>query len=242
MAHLTPIRRATASARPLGMARDLGVRGGVVSIHRPPVVRPRRAAWWQPIPRGVRGWAYLRSVWLEALLHLRLAWAGLWRGLLQAQGVLAASRLYVTIYRHDGRVEPLGLVATKVITDAGVSYLADDFSGAANDVSNFNFHGAGSGSVAEAASDTALGAEFTTQLNPDNTRATGTRSKPAANQYRTVGTLTFDANVTVREHGLFSQATTGAGTLWDRSVHGDQVLVSGDSIQYTYTLTISSGG
>lgn len=231
MAHVRPFRRM------------VNLQGTLVPSRRSPTPSTdRRAPWWHPIPRGVRGRAYLRSVWKEALLHARLAWVGFWRGLLRAQGVFGTSRLYMTIYRRDGRVEHLGLVATKVITDAGVSYMADDFTGAANDISNFNFHGAGSGSVAESAADTALGAEFTTQLNPANTRATGTRSKPSANQYRTVGTLTFSASVTANEHGIFTQAATGGGTLWDRSVHGAQNLVSGDSIQYTYTLTISSGG
>ena len=84
--------------------------------------------------------------------------------------------------------------------------------------------------------------ESTTALNPDNTRATGTRSQPAANQYRSVGTLTFDNTAAVTEHGLFSQAATGGGTLWDRSVFSAINVVSGDSIQFTYTVTVSAGG
>jgi len=79
-------------------------------------------------------------------------------------------------------------------------------------------------------------------LNPDSTRATGTRSQPAANQYRSVGTVTFDAITAVTEHGILSQAATGGGVLWDRSVFTAINVASGDSIQFTYTCTVSAGG
>jgi hypothetical protein len=105
-----------------------------------------------------------------------------------------------------------------------------------------NYHGCGTGTNAENATDTALQTESTTALNPDSTRATGTRSQPAANQYRTVGTLTFDASAAVTEHGIFSQSATGGGTLWDRSQFSAINVASGDSIQFTYTCTVSSGG
>lgn len=184
----------------------------------------------------------LRGTWLEFTLRLRLCVKGFWRGLIRADGVFGVGRLYASVIRADGRIEHLGLLSTNVITDAGVAFLVDDWDASVTDLTNMNFHGCGTGTVAEAVTDTALGAESTTALNPDNTRATGTRSQPAANQYRTVGTLTFDATVAVTEHGIFSQAATGGGTLWDRSVFSAINVVSGDSIQFTYTATCSSGG
>jgi hypothetical protein len=135
-----------------------------------------------------------------------------------------------------------GLLTHLVITDAGVTYMRDDFNNNAQDVTLFNFHGCGTGNTAEAAGDTALVTESASALNPDNTRATGTRSTPASNQFRSVGTLTFDASAAVVEHGFFSQAATGGGTLWDRSVFSAINAASGDSIQFTYTLTLTSGG
>jgi hypothetical protein len=123
-----------------------------------------------------------------------------------------------------------------------VSFLVDDWNNNAADLTTLNFHGCGTGTTAEAVGDTALVTESTTALNPDSTRATGTRSKPAANQYRTVGTLTFDATAAITEHGIFSQAATGGGTLWDRSVFSAINVATGDSIQFTYTCTVSSGG
>lgn len=159
----------------------------------------------------------------------------------RAEYVHAVQRLAYIHEHYSTRIDH-GVVSRRVVTDAGVTFMRDDFNNNAQDITNFNFHGAGSVSTAEAVGDTALGTEFTTQLNPDSTRATGTRSTPASNQFRSVGTLTFDAAVTAREHGILSQSGTGGGTLWDRSVYADVGVASGDSIQFTYTLSINSGG
>lgn len=137
-----------------------------------------------------------------------------------------------------------GVVSYRVVTDAGVAYIVDDFdngSGSA-DVSLFNFHGIGTTNTAEAVGDTALAAESTTNLNPNDTRATGTRTQPAANQYRSTGTLTADGTIAAVEHGLFTTSGTGSGVLFDRSVFSTVTLASGDSIQTQYTVTFSSGG
>ena len=233
-----------------GMGRALGFAGSVVPRHLPAMPPPTRPAHvsrgiapaWPCAPLHVTGRAWWRTHWKEFLLHLRLARVGFFRGLLHAQGVLGVSRLYATVYRANGRVEHLGLISTKVITDAGVTFLRDDFNNNGQDITTMNFHGCGTGTNAEAVGDTALQTESTTALNPDNTRATGTRSVPAGNQFRSVGTLTFDASVAVTEHGILSQSATGGGSLWDRSVFSAINVVSADSIQFTYTLTLSSGG
>jgi hypothetical protein len=137
-----------------------------------------------------------------------------------------------------------GIVSYRVVTDSGVAYIVDDLDNAAGgaDISNFNFHGVGTGNTAEAVGDTALVTESTTALNPDSTRATGTRTQPAANQYRSTGTLTFDAPAAVVEHGLFTQAATGGGTLLDRSVFAAVNVASGETLQTQYTYTVNSGG
>lgn len=152
------------------------------------------------------------------------------------------SELSLRLVRANGERIDYGVVSRRVVTDAGVAFLVDDWDNNGQDISTLNFHGMGTGTTAEAAGDTALVTESTTALNPDSTRATGTRSQPAANQYRTVGTLTFDASAAITEHGIFSQAATGGGTLWDRSVFSAINVVSGDSIQATYTVTANSGG
>jgi hypothetical protein len=214
---------------------------------RATVIRAEReglqlAPAWQPIPVGLSWSRHLRSLSLELGLRVRVAAKGAWRGIVFGSGVFGVGRLYATVHRADGRVERLGLIATKLVTDAGVAFLVDDWDANGQDLTNLNYHGCGTGTTAEAQGDTALVTESTTALNPDSTRAGGTRSQPAANQYRTIGTLTFDATAAVTEHGIFSQAATGGGTLWDRSVFSAINVASGDSIQFTYTCTVSAGG
>lgn len=152
------------------------------------------------------------------------------------------SELEIKVIKADGRVIDYGVVGRRVVTDAGVAFLVDDWDNNGQDQTTMNFHGIGTGTNAEAVGDTALQTESTTALNPDNTRATGTRSQPAANQYRTVGTLTADAAIVNTEHGIFSASATGTGTLWDRTVYSAINLANLDSLQATYTATITSGG
>lgn len=146
------------------------------------------------------------------------------------------------VAKLKGKSYDLGAVSYRVVTNAGVAYIVDDWDGGANVIDNFNYHGCGTGTNAEDVTDTALQSECTTVLNPDNTRATGTKSKPQSNQMRTVGTLTFDGSAAVTEHGIFTQSATGGGTLLDRSVFSAINVGNGDSIQFTYTLTLSAGG
>lgn len=156
--------------------------------------------------------------------------------------VTITSELRGRLRTADGRWVDYGVLSRRVITNAGVTFLRDDFNNNAQDITTLNYHGCGTGTNAEAAGDTALQTESTTALNPDSTRATGTRSTPASNQFQSVGTLTFDASAAVTEHGILSQAATGGGTLWDRSVFSAINVASGDSIQFTYVLTLTAGG
>ena len=141
----------------------------------------------------------------------------------------------------DGDVLDFGLVSTRVVTTAGVNYLVDALQGTV-EPELLKFHGIGTGTNAEASSDTGLQTEVTTGLNPDSTRATGSLGEGAsANVFRTVGTNTVDATLAITEHGLFNQAATGGGTMWDRSVFAAVNLVSADQIQTTYDGTFAAG-
>lgn len=159
----------------------------------------------------------------------------------------AYGQVYLSIIHADGQRVDLGLASTRVVTTAGVRYICDDMNAGAGsaDVSLFKFHGLGTGATAEAAADTALQTELTTQYNPDSTRATGSQASATVSAnatYTTVGTNTVDAAAAVTEHGILTQAATGGGTLLDRSVFSVVNLASGDSLQTTYVLTINSGG
>lgn len=154
-------------------------------------------------------------------------------------------QLFLTHIRADGERVDLGLASLRLVTTAGVVYICADMASGANDINLFRYHGIGTGSTAEAVGDTALVTESTTALNPDSTRATGSQAQGTSGNhatYTTVGTLTADASIAAVEHGIFTQAATGGGTLLDRSVFTVVNLASGDSLQSTYVLTVNSGG
>jgi len=144
-------------------------------------------------------------------------------------------------HQHGRYVDDHGVVSRKVITDAGAAAVVNAFRNTV-ELETFNFHGLGTGAGAEAVGNTTLTAELTTQYSTDNVRPTGVQSAPAANQYQSVATITVDANVSITEHGLFSQAAVPGGTLWDRSLFTALALNSGDSIIATYVATVTSGG
>ena len=125
-----------------------------------------------------------------------------------------------------------------LIVTAGKNFLVDAWQNLL-ELETMKYHGVGIGTNAAAAGDTALQTESTTILNPDNTRATGTLAEGAsANIFRTVGTVSFDGSGAITEWGLFSQAATGGGTLWSRVVFAAINVASGDSIQFTYEVTV----
>lgn len=145
------------------------------------------------------------------------------------------------VTRADGSVLDLGVISCRVVTDTGVGFIVDAFQNSV-ELENMKYHGFGTGSNAEAAGNTALHTELTTQYASDNVRPTGSTTEGAtANIYRTVGTLSPDATVAITEHGIFSQAATGGGVLLDKSLFSAINLISGDSLQITYDLTFTSG-
>jgi hypothetical protein len=109
-------------------------------------------------------------------------WRGLWRVKLAALASkithcpAAYGVLYLDILHADGTRTPLGLASMRVVTDAGVGYLVDALQNLV-EPENLKFHGFGTGTTAEAASQTALVTEETTQYATDNTRPTGSQTE-----------------------------------------------------------------
>jgi len=181
--------------------------------------------------------AWRTQNWVRINMEARRLSMALKLGLPTHFGVLRMQKI-----RPDGEVIDYGLASLRVVTTAGVNYIVGVFAGTGS-LANLKYHGIGTGSTAEATTDTALVTELTTQYNPDNVRATGTTATGAsANVYRTVATNTVDATAAVTEHGIFSQAATGGGTLLDRSVFSVINLASGDGLASTYDLTFAAGG
>jgi hypothetical protein len=114
--------------------------------------------------------------------------------------------------------------------------MASDFAsgGSTPTISGFKFHDSGVGTGGAVIGDTALGSPA------GSARVTGTPSNPSANIYRSVAAIAYTTTLAITEWGLFSASTSG--TLWDRRVFAAINVVNGDSIQFTYNLTVPSGG
>lgn len=187
--------------------------------------------------------------------NLSNLWRGLWP-LLVARTLKIPhhyGQLQIALISPDHRRIDFGLASFRVVTKNGVSFIAQSFRGLQT-ISNMRYHGFGSGTTPEAASQSGLVSEFTTQYATSNTRTAGSleqgtdsNGNALANVYRSVATTTFSAGVTVSEHGIFSQASTTSGTpaggyLLDRTVFTAQGVVSGFGIITVYDYTTVAGG
>lgn len=156
------------------------------------------------------------------------------------KALTAGSKLFTTNLTLDwmnakGKVLDHVDLGSGVVTTAGVNYMAADFLAAStNRINAFKYHDSGTGITAEATSQTAL-------VTPSGVaRVAGTDTNPTANQYRSVATITYASALAITEWGLFSASTVG--TMWDRRLFSAINVANGDSIQFTYTLTINAGG
>lgn len=137
------------------------------------------------------------------------------------------------VYRKDGHVEDLGILSTKVITDAFVNYVVDELQASSGGIAGFRYHGSGISSTAESQTQTALGSEV-------QSRGVGTQTEGAAeNVYRSVGIVSYSAAYAIVEHGLFRGAS--GEVMMDRSTFPAVNVDSGDSIEFTYDLTLPAG-
>jgi hypothetical protein len=170
-------------------------------------------------------WSFIKS-WLGVFLVQPVAKAF---GLMTAYGKLEA-----LLIKADGTKINYGVLSYRVVTSAFVNFVVDNLQTDTTELGDFKFHDSGVGTTAENAADTAM------ETTDGESRATGTQTESAANAYRSVGTISYTTTKAITEHGVFSQAT--AATLIDRSVFSAINVVNGDSIQFTYTLTLSSGG
>src|SRR4029077_15102075 len=126
-------------------------------------------------------------------------------------------------------------VQRALVTNAAVAYMAVAFAAgtASPDVGAFVNHDAGTGTTAAAVTDTAL------QTPWGGARVAGTHTS-ASNVYTSVATITFNNTFAITEWGLFSASSVG--TMLDHRVFAAINVVANDSIQFTYQLTIPSGG
>lgn len=161
--------------------------------------------------------------------------------LIRANNMRSHGRLYAKVIKPDyvsfqaPKTIDLGLISVGVVTDAFVNFLVDNMVAETAEWGDFKFHDSGIGILAEAVGDTDLGTKVETG------RVAGTQLEGAtAEIYKTVATITYTATRAITEHGVFS--ITAAGTLMDRSKFTAINVVNGEKIEFTYELTVNSGG
>lgn len=151
-------------------------------------------------------------------------------------GVKYFSALQALHFTQNGEIKGAYDLGSGVVTNVGVIYMSQAMTGASSAINNFNYHDSGTSTDAAAVTDTSV-----TLSSGIPGRATGSQTCPTTGQYRTVATQTYTSGgVPISEWGLFSQVT--GGTLWDRKTFGTITVANGDSIQFTYSLTIVAGG
>ena len=120
-----------------------------------------------------------------------------------------------------------------VVTNAGVNLLAADWQNATATLKLANYHDSGTGVTAPTVSDTIM------QTPTGNARVAGTQSN-TTNVYKTIATLNYATTFAITEWGLFTASSVG--TMWDHRTFTAINVVAGDTVQFTYSLTIVSGG
>jgi hypothetical protein len=144
------------------------------------------------------------------------------------------AELSVVLQRRDGSVVNYGVVGYRSITTAFVNYMVDQLQTETSTWGDFKYHDSGVGSTAENVANTAM------ETTDGESRVAGTQTESSANIYVSVGTITYTTTKAITEHGLFNDAT--AGTLLDRTVFSAINVVNTDTVTFTYSLTVSSGG
>jgi hypothetical protein len=155
------------------------------------------------------------------------------------EGVLVGRTCLIA--RHigkDGKEITRRVVKDRVVTTAFVNDVVDVLCGTTADhdtIVNYKFHDSGTGTTTEVAGDTGL------ETGCGDTRDSGTQiESTATNIYKSVATHTYGSTHSITEHGLFN-ASSG-GTLMDRTVFSAINVGNGDKIEFTFTITFSSGG
>jgi hypothetical protein len=143
-------------------------------------------------------------------------------------------RLSGVLIKADGSRVNYGILGRRLVTTAFVEFMVDQLQTETSVWGDFKYHDAGVGVTGADVGDTDI------ETTDGESRATGTQTEGAANIYESVGTIAYTSTKAVTEHGLFN-ASTGV-TLMDRHTFSAINVDNGDSVQFTYDLTVSDGG
>ena len=142
-------------------------------------------------------------------------------------------KLEAVLIRADGSMIRYGVLGYRQVTTAFVNFVVDQLITETSIFGDFKYHDSGEGSTGENITDVDI------ETTDGESRVAGTQVEDDADDYQSVGTITYSTTKAITEHGLFSIVT--AGTLMDRTVFSVINVVDTDSIQFTYTINIPAG-
>jgi len=125
------------------------------------------------------------------------------------------------------------VVHNKKVTTAFVNDIVDNLIAETTAFGDYRFHDSGTGVVAEAPGDTGLGTPC------GEARTSGTQGEGVQTyEYKSIATHTYAGTFAITEHGLFNIAAVGI--LMDRTVFTVINVISGDKIEFTFTIQFSA--
>lgn len=128
-------------------------------------------------------------------------------------------------------------VGHNIITNAGKNDGIERLINGTGTPAIFNYVGIGTGAVAEAATDTALGAECAGSTRQQDTAATPDPPTTTGQQQLIVTFAAGNCTATVTEMGTFNALTVG--TMLNRKTFGGIAKGASDSLELTVTFTLS---
>jgi len=148
------------------------------------------------------------------------------------------SDLSAKVIKKNGLILDLGIISRKLVTVEFVNFLVDCLQSSDSTFADFKYHLSGTGTNAESNTDTQL------QTPIGTTREVGTQTEgSSANIYQSVAAISYSDSYAVTEHGIFNEQYSAAqddGILLDRSVFNAISVENGDSIEFTYELTVNA--
>jgi len=169
---------------------------------------------------------------IRNLPNLLKGWRVLLFRVLNLSGFIG--RLSIQVRKANGEIIDFGLVSLRVVTTAFVDLMVDQLIAESSIWGDFKYHDSGVGTTPAVVGDTDI------ETTDGEARSAGTQVENAHNIYESVGTIAYTTTKAITEHGLFN-ASTGV-TLLDRHVFSAINVENGDSIEYTYRLTVTAGG
>jgi len=140
----------------------------------------------------------------------------------------------VALYRQPVLKGGRRRVRDRVITTAFVDFIVDQLQAETSAFGDFKYHDSGTGTDAEAITDTGLGTAW------GGSRDTGTQTETDHDTYKSVATTTYNATKAITEHGLFN--TSDSATLMDRTVFAAINVVDTNQIEWTFEASFTAGG